>query len=378
MRNWLLGGLAGAIASVALVIGTSVPATAAQTSSQTIRGGGSDTTYYAMLQLDALYSGSAGCEVQQGGVVKFDGTCFPDVATTITTENYFHDVIAEYYPIGSGGGITQLANKGNPGFRALDFARSSSAPSASTPAGLKFVAYARDGISWWTANVNTHVPGDNDLTQNEIKGIWNTCAITQWGQVNGNAGDTTPILMYTAQNNSGTRKTFDGFLGSGANSTNCIPASQKDGNFGNGERVIFENDAQPIYDQSEQGSAIFPYSFGRFQQNGGQNGSLGKVDGVAPTKTTIGNGTFPYSRYLFNVIRTTSPAATSWTKKYVGEKNGWLCKPASAHSVDPLTGDNYRTEIEDTLDAEGFVPLPLGPIGGGVTGSSHCRVITFP
>ena len=374
MRKKILAGLTAVLATAALVAMAAPAMAAAQVESLNIKAGGSDTTYYGMLKLDALYMGSAGCEVQSGGVVKYDGKCFPDISTTITTENYFHDTVTQYYPIGSGGGQTQLANVGNPGYDKLDFARSSSAPGASTPAGLKFVAFARDGISWWTANVNSHAPAN--LTQAQVKNIWVNCSASDWGDVNGNGADVTPILVYTAQNNSGTRKSWDGFVG--GNSTTCIPAAQKDGNFGNGERVIFENDAQPIYDQGEEGSAIFPYALGRFTQNGGQNGSLGKVDNVTASIATVGNGTFPFGRYLFNVYRTTAPKATKQVKNYISEKTGWLCKAAADHSSDPLTGDNYRDLIEDTILAEGWAPIPLGPIGGGVTGNSHCRVVTFP
>jgi len=380
MRKRLLGASPVALA-IALVVALSSPASAATPQSKLIVGAGSDTTYVMMQKLDDLYNGSVGCVVI-GTPQVFNGKCaYPDTPDTVLTENYEHDRAVELYPLGSSNGILQLSNVGTTGYTTINFARSSRGPRNTDLAGLQFIAYARDGISWWSANANTHAPAN--LSQADINGIWNTCTDTTWGDVNGQGGaDTTPILVYAAQVGSGTRTTFDGFLGTGANSTNCIPASQKDGNATNGERVIFENNAQPIFDQNEQSSAIFYYSFGRFQQNSIDNGrsSLGKVDGVAPTTTTIENGTFPYGRFLYNVIRnsTAKQKANAATRAYLGAKTGWLCKNSTLHSKDPATGNNYRTDIEDVISGEGFVPLTFGTIGGGVTGSSFCRVTPIP
>ena len=44
--------------------------------------------------------------------------------------------------------------------------------------------------------------------------------------------------------------------------------------------------------------------------------------------------------------------------------------------MDPVTGLNYRTEIANIITAQGFVNLPVGPIGGGVSGSDYCRLTT--
>jgi hypothetical protein len=57
----------------------------------------------------------------------------------------------------------------------------------------------------------------------------------------------------------------------------------------------------------------------------------------------------------------------------MGEK-GWLCKVNGSLSTDPQTGDNYGDEISSTISSQGFVPLAVGPIGGGAVGSDKCRL----
>jgi hypothetical protein len=58
---------------------------------------------------------------------------------------------------------------------------------------------------------------------------------------------------------------------------------------------------------------------------------------------------------------------------YVGEE-GWICKVAADHANDPATGVNYQTEIANAITASGFVPVPLGVIGGGDTNQDYCRL----
>ncbi|MDP9242105.1 MAG: substrate-binding domain-containing protein [Actinomycetota bacterium] len=375
MRRKFLGALPVALAAFALVASIGSPAGAATARRAVpIRGVGSDTTYGMMQKLDDLYNGSPGCNVL-GTPQVFNGRCYADLPTTTHKENYFHDVASEAYPLGSSNGVTQLCSQGQSGVLPADYARSSRGPRDTDCAGLRFVGYSRDGISWWTSASNTDAPAN--LTQAQLKLIFtgngntSNCA-TNWSDVGGTSG---PITVYTPQLGSGTRSTFDGFVG--GDSSACIPAAFKDG--GGDDHVIFENNAGPIIANGDASSAIFPYSFGRFVQSGGEGGTLGKVDGVAVNNTTIANGSFPYGRFLYNVYRATTSTlkASAATKSYLGEVNGWLCKPKGSHSINPVTGHNYRIDIENTIKAEGFVPLPVGAIGGGVAGTSHCRVTTL-
>ncbi|MBO0836880.1 MAG: substrate-binding domain-containing protein [Actinobacteria bacterium] len=354
-----------------------------------VLGSGSDTTQFVMSDLDKLYLFSPGCAqipTPSGPTPWLDFSCqSPDPAGTVTTENYEHDQVHQAYFLGSSNGIKQLCTQGTAGTANIDYARSSRVPAATDCAGLNFVAYARDGISVETANISgsgafnmnntsgacagTGGTANNIcLTQAQLQGIFVNCTITNWDQVGGN---NVPITIYTAQPGSGTRAQFDTFLGGSSDS--CIPAAQK------ATHIIPENsNAGLIFDGSIFG-LIMPFSFGVWHSQVfpafGNFAPLAAVDGVPVNPTTITDLTFPYGRFLFNVYnRTTNPAGTP-TNNYISEQNGWLCKPASAHSTNPVTGNNYRTDIQNTITANGFQPIPLGTIGGGNPNSSNCRLM---
>jgi hypothetical protein len=71
-------------------------------------------------------------------------------------------------------------------------------------------------------------------------------------------------------------------------------------------------------------------------------------------------GNFPVIRYLSNVYNNTSTGtngiATQSTLNEVSEY-GFLCKPSTYTDIDPLTGMNYRAEIEADITAQGFFPI---------------------
>jgi ABC-type phosphate transport system substrate-binding protein len=429
MRRVLYGLTAGALA-VAMVTGFAGSASASSTN----LGSGSDTIYNLMVKLDALYNGSLGCNAvaPSGDPAILSGGCAPDTAGITHTENYSHDRFVEAYPIGSSNGIAQLCNQGQAGILKIQYARSSRAISGSDCSNLQATAIAADGVSWWADNANSHVTqgsmvgekSDNSgactpsgtnvangtcvpsITSTQVNAVWGSCADTQWGQIDGLGGsDTTAIQVWAAQSGSGTRAAFESLALGGTNSTTCIPSAFKDGSQSNGERVIFENNAQPIYDANGDGfgdhvnDAIFYYSFGRFQQNTTDSARsfIGAVDPgsgpIVPTASSIlgqdnlGNPVpqFPYHRNLnlvYTKVKTsytcgsktcTRPAAPLAVTSYMNPKTGWLCKGTSSHVTNPLTGNNYRTDIANAISSEGFVPFPSGAIGGGFTGSSFCR-----
>jgi ABC-type phosphate transport system substrate-binding protein len=302
-----------------------------------------------------------------------------------TTENYRHDQPTEAYFLGSGNGINQLCQQGNPGVSHINFARSSRGPKSTDCAGTKFVAYARDAISWeaWddgTTASGVHAQNNTDpaclpnsacLSQTQLKAIFVTCTITNWSQV---GGQNVPMSIYTAQAGSGTRSTFDGFVGGSSDS--CIPSAQK------ATHIIPENSNTPITAAGDTAGAIYPFSFGVWsnQVHGNGGALLGAVDGVTPSSSSISDLSFPWGRYLYNVYCNSScgnpnAVATQATLDYVGEK-GWICKIGNEHSVNPITGRNYHTDLYFTYTANGFVPIPAGTIGGGATGGDYCRL--FP
>ena len=53
---------------------------------------------------------------------------------------------------------------------------------------------------------------------------------------------------------------------------------------------------------------------------------------------------------------------------------GFLCKADSAHGTDPETGRTYAKRIGEIFAAHGFARIDSGTTGGGVPGTSRCRV----
>ena len=52
-------------------------------------------------------------------------------------------------------------------------------------------------------------------------------------------------------------------------------------------------------------------------------------------------------------------ASASWIKSFavLVSEYGFLCKPGTVGDYDPLTGVNYRTEIEGAITRQGFFPI---------------------
>jgi hypothetical protein len=71
----------------------------------------------------------------------------------------------------------------------------------------------------------------------------------------------------------------------------------------------------------------------------------------------------------------TGKQSSTATTNYVGEE-GWICKTTANHAINPVTGNNYRTDIAQAIGAAGFVPVLFGAIGGGNPNSDFCRLTT--
>ena len=343
-------------------------------------GSGSATTYELMDGLDRAYNESAGCSVL-ATPQPLDFSCvLPDPVGTIKTENYAHDRISEAYPLGSSNGVNQLCQQGLAGVAKIQFARSSRAPSGSDCTGLHFVAYARDGLPWEAfpdlpgspvASMNNPDPlcaGKGlCLTQAQIVGIFVTCTITNWNQV---GGANAPIEVFAAQAGSGTRSAFDGFIG--GSSESCIPAPDL------ATHVIFENENTSLFlNAHDAKNAIFYFSYGRWVNDilpNPDGSGLGAIDGIDVSAQTIGDGSFPYSRYMYNVYCNTCATginASIQTKKYINETTGWICKTNNKHSANPITGVNYGEELDQIIRDFGFVNIPVGG-----PGTNKCKLFT--
>jgi ABC-type phosphate transport system substrate-binding protein len=343
-----------------------------------VLGSGSDTTYFVLTDLDTLYNSSAGCEViaLPGDPQPLDLKCLANEPETITTENYRHDRIGEAAPLGSSNGISQLCQQGTVGIAKIDFARSSRAPRASDCTGMTFVAFAKDAIppeafpdlpGSPAANINNPDPlcaGKGFcLTTQQLTKIFVTCEINNWSQV---GGANAPMEVWAAQDGSGTRATFDGFIGGASDSCLSDPSHE-----------VTENQNIDILASPNPENAIFYFSFGDWQKEIAPNpdgSALGGVDGVAPTVPNIQNGSYAFSRLLYNVYCKNCAhgfQANQATRQYVGER-GWICKPNQQHSVDPITGVNYGAEVVSTIQDQGFITLPVAPLPGG--GQARCQV----
>lgn len=411
---------------------------------QLIRGQGSDSTVDIMQDLDRMFNNTIGCTVigPTTSATPKNHTCFdgavpedpPPPGSPI--DNWDHDVALSFFALGSSAGIDMLAKQGQPNIARIEYARSSRAPRTSDIDGLQFVGYAKDAVPWVNFRGNdttgiddeagTPAAGVDRLSLQNLKEIYLApCAITNWNQI---GGANAPIIVWTSQQSSGERATFDDKLtpGSSPSATQeaCIPEDRRSGAADATKvRVIFENDASPIRECGRQtpGSthlnrcaagedlrSIFHMGFGAWtaapphaewgQAWGADLGRMCVTHPVAPaqcdgtegtgavsvTPTTIANGTYVMDRFVYNVYRggpgqpgaggggLTNPVAAH-AKDYMGEK-GWICKVDGLHQTNPRTNINYGEEITARIAALGFVPIVVGAIGGGASGDSKCRL----
>jgi ABC-type phosphate transport system substrate-binding protein len=433
------------LAAGALTLGAfAAPAGATLTgpANTTIVGSGSSTTFYMMQDMDTLFNQSPGCTEyvafpSASTPQPLDYSCTDGVTTSgqqttqsgvanAIPENPFNDVSVQEQPLGSSNGIAQLEDQGTHGAGATSggvsinvadnvaYARSSRALKSSDLQGLNFVAYAQDGVSWFhytKINASTDTPSNavTNLTQAQLEDIWNGTD-TNWDQVGGTKAN---IVVFSAQEGSGTQSTWDTFLGfdpsAATNAVNCYtpPKSTKTCV---GPAVIFENEDAQIqpsaFTTSQKGyvdnnsywgasktatiqqikkDAIFFFSYGKYSVQckvaatdcGGSplkgfTNALGSVNGIAPTETTILEGTFPVDRYLYNVYSNGSNSnlvtANAATLNYVSEI-GFICNPnkgLSTAAVDMNTGKTYISEIQNVIEENGFFPLSAGGATGTV------------
>ncbi len=333
-------------------------------------------------------------------------------------ENPFNDLLIEEPAIGSGNGILELEDQGAHasgatshgsaiGVSPLDVARSSRAPSltsgssAGDDKGLNFVAYAMDAVTWihWTiappegttgTPVATPSAAVTNLTTAQLTSIYENQGCTgahgtyttpNWDCYGGKVA---PIVVYMAQNGSGTESTWVSLLGL----TGTFPFGGEDPN-----HVIFENQTASILANQDEANAIFFFSDGKYSAicapnptlcsgNAKSKIALGEINSIAVSGKTIqaqlpgsGKKVFPGDRLLFNVYSDGSnasiPESSAASLNAVSE-DGFLCKPATATDVDPNTGSTYRTEINAIIKAQGFTPMPLMVENGeGISGGGY-------
>ena len=409
------GRVAAVVAGAGAVVGSlalAAPAFAGTSpaANNTIIGSGSATTYQVMTSLGDLFNGLPGCNmiVAAGSPQPLNYSCQAPANPNTASfgENPSNDVAMQEPPLGSSNGITQLENQAPTSTPPVpvapsNFARSSRALKAGDLAGLNFVSYAKDGVSWFhfteidgkpTASANV-----NNLTSAQLTAIANghvAGGITNWNQVPG--GINAPILVFAAQAGSGTESTWESAVGA-----NWALTAIKESKTGTTNHVVFENEDRQIIQATSTNSAnpssyigniIFLFSYGKYTVScttgpkvcGGTpmpgttsskptKAVIGQINGVAPTTqtilcTTVGptcpKGPFPVPRFIYNIYANShaasdSPAllpATPATLNFVSEA-GFICKPNTS-VLDPVTGLSVRSEITATISGAGFIPLP--------------------
>lgn len=263
-------------------------------------------------------------------------------------------------PNGSSAGISALTGDGTN--CNVDMARSSRGRSGTDPSTIDFYAYAIDAVSW------AHYSGGNapsNLTQAQLQGIYlctngGNPTITNWNQVGGANG---AIVRYLPQTGSGTLSFFETkILGLSSAQQGVLDDSSC-----NVHPIRIEENSGNQVAAGDKPNAILPYSFANWtaQSNGISpdirgGAVLGSINGVAPSTTTISNGTFFGRRYVYNVIKQSdkSLAAAINFAGVDSTHNGWMC--------------NGNSQVGFTLLAFGFTPLPMAPAGPGLPNSS-CR-----
>jgi ABC-type phosphate transport system substrate-binding protein len=408
--------LAGAVAA-AMALSAPAGASTTNAANHVILGSGSSTSYTTMQALDTLFNDSLGCYMTQpsGTNQTLNFSCASnnqgDQVGEGYTENPVNDVAAEEPALGSSAGIDQIefGGTGNDGggtaepTAVVNFARSSRAYKTSDYPGLNFVAYATDGVSWFTfptvGGTATASSGVTNLTTTQLTDIWNG-SINNWDEI---GGADASICVYTAQLSSGTESTWatalgfsspttlNAYVNSNPSLSGCdIPAGQTYGS----SHTIFENEGQDIVKNGDEAQAIYFFSYGKYQtecniakptnpRNNGIGATskpvLGEINGVKATAKSIlcdvksCTTQFPVIRDLYNVYSNGSfspsvnatygfPAATAATINYVSEV-GFLCKgqldTTKAEVDNPTTGDWYHTDIANTIKAQGFIAFPL-------------------
>jgi ABC-type phosphate transport system substrate-binding protein len=246
-------------------------------------------------------------------------------------------------PNGSGAGITALAGTAHDsGLPCIDYARSSRGPQAGDPAGLVWVGYGTDAVSWTVPSSLVGAP--TSLTISQLQNIYLcTAGFRRWNSVGGTSGAV--IVPVLPQTSSGTRAFFlkaigvttpgscvvNGSINITGDPNNPVPieentgVSLKDsgGNFLTGNQFQFNNFQ----------NSIFPYSVADWiaqtpaPAGGGHKtpssapGALAQPQPVGGTSPIMTNG---------STIDTINPAFTSTLTRTV-----WNVMPNAGTAASP-------------------------------------------
>ncbi len=372
ISNWKKAAMVGTAGCA--VLGVVSPALAVPPNDnipQVLAGVGSDTTYDAMRLIDARWNtnttvnpaasrDNAVTVAPQHGVGIFPASTFVPGDANCAPATFGAGGVAA--PNGSSAGVTALINDTTGCF---DYARSSRGRRSSDPATLQFWAFALDALTW------SRFPGSNapaNLTQQQIIDIY-TCdpatgvpKISDWSQVPG--GKPGRIERYAPQAGSGTLGFWEDKILGGARvdtlNASCATEWQiKRTQESKGNEVA----------TADRVNAIQPYSWGNYRLQAKTAAGraiiagaiLSGINGKVPTPTTVNDGAnrFFGTRYVYNVLKTTSPTYGP-TLRFLGASpagNGFVCNNGAGAQI----------------SAAGFKPLTRKAQGVGLPAGT-CRL----
>jgi ABC-type phosphate transport system substrate-binding protein len=415
-RAGFIGGvtvLAASVASLSLAGIAPAGASNLPPGNTIVIGSGSQTAYELMTGLENLYNGSQGCnEIAATGETQSlsfncpSGTSIStadNVAAQDTGENPVNDVAIQEPPLGGSNGLKQLEGQvpvlctpsaaSCTSSEPINFATTVRNPLTSDPIGLNFVNFADDALSWFhfTKVVGVATPSSavTNLTTPELQSIWegNT---TNWNKLPG--GKSGPICVYVTNTGAGVYSVWQTALdipalNSYVNGLTTLKGCGGAGNYA-ATHTIEQNEDSQIIANGDEKDAIFFFSSARYQQTcltvcGGTKppgttaskaspAKLGEINSVAITNNNILTGQWPAIVYLSTVYSngvsgSTIPVASQATLNFASEQ-GFLCDPQTSGGndiIDPVTGVWYRTEIQNLLTSEFFVPIESTVASGG-------------
>ena len=272
-----------------------------------LAGVGSDTT------MDLVQALSQVVKIND---VKVIGSYNASASTTETfqTKADAKCVFTRAYANGSGNGVKALDASIKAGDGCIQFARSSSAKSSTSPTGLTWVPFAKDAVTF-AVRSDGSVP--KSLTVAELTAIYKC--------------ENTSIVPVLPQAGSGTRSYWLGRFGITEDqiTAGTYPCLKPKSAGGTGAEYGQEHDGRTL-----KANEIMPYSIAQWQSQAtgaapDRRGMsvLGVLDGKAPTLLNTGS---TYSRDVYNVIPTTKVTDTA-SKEYqvfVGP-NSLVCKESS-------------------------------------------------
>ncbi|MBZ5739725.1 Ig-like domain repeat protein [Nocardioides mangrovi] len=320
---------AGSASAVAYSPGPEDSKTSGITTTDLI-GVGSDTSEHALkLLADAWNQGARDdygqtFDVDTFGALGANKTTGDDLPAPITVDS---TGAALARPNGSGPGRATLYGTGK--VSAVDFARSSGSPSAADfTNGMRVIPFALDTIVVAVGKSNPVAASNPTMTLAQLQGIYVTCTITNWNQVNASYPNQ-PIEPFVPKSGSGTESFFKSkVLPTGTTSYGaCVKDHTSDAD-PTGSAVQEHDPA--IF--TAKPNALVPFSKGRAA--------------IAGTVTAVTGSEVEFKRNLYNVVRQ-EDANRADIQAFFGE-NGFVCSAAA----------------QDLIKAAGFDQLATSSLGG--------------